>query len=91
MLVAAAASSCSRPPARTDGNPAFSADARRIVFTGTNDRGTTDLYVRRLDGGAARLIVHDAGEPAWSCGNRLAYVRGGNVYLARPGAATAVS
>jgi Tol biopolymer transport system component len=67
-----------------DGNPAFSPDGRRIVFSGANDRGTSDLYVRRLDGGAARLIVHDAGEPAWSSRNRLAYVRSGNVYSARP-------
>ena len=67
-----------------DGDPAFARDGRRIVFTGTNDRGTTDLYVRRLDGGGARLIVHDAGEPAWSSRNRIAYVRSGNVYVANP-------
>jgi TolB protein len=67
-----------------DGSPAFSPDARRIVFTGSNDRGTTDLYVRSASGGAARLIINDAGEPAWSRRNVLAYVRSGNVYVARP-------
>jgi Tol biopolymer transport system component len=67
-----------------DGDPCFSPDGERIVFTGANDRGGTDLYTRRLDGGAARLIVHDAGQPAWSSRNRLAYVRSGNIYSARP-------
>ena len=70
-----------------DGNPAFAPDGRRIVFSGTNDRGTTDIYVRRLDGGAAQLIVNDAGEPAWSVRDVIAYVRSGNIYVARPGGA----
>jgi Tol biopolymer transport system component len=68
-----------------DGEPAFAPDGRRIVFTGTNDYGTTDLYVRRVGRGAARMIVHDAEEPAWSSRNTLAYVRRGNIYVARPG------
>jgi Tol biopolymer transport system component len=68
-----------------DGDPVFSADGRRIAFTGSNDRGTTDLYVRRLDGGAARLIINDAGAPAWSSRGVIAYVRSGNIYVARPG------
>jgi Tol biopolymer transport system component len=67
-----------------DGNPAFAPDGRRIVFTGTNARGTTDLYVRRLDG-AAQLIVNDAGEPTWSSRDVIAYARSGNIYVARPG------
>jgi Tol biopolymer transport system component len=67
-----------------DGDPAFSPDGRRIAFTGTNERGTTDLYVMRLDGGAARVIVYDASAPAWSSRNRIAYVREGNVYSADP-------
>jgi hypothetical protein len=68
-----------------DGNPAFAPDGRRIAFTGTNARGTTDLYVRRLDGGAAQLIVSDAGEPTWSSRDIIAYVRSGNIYVARSG------
>jgi dipeptidyl aminopeptidase/acylaminoacyl peptidase len=68
-----------------DGDPVFAPDGRRIAFTGTNDRGTTDLYVRSLSGGAANLIVSDAGEPSWSSRGVIAYVRSGNVYVARPG------
>jgi Tol biopolymer transport system component len=68
-----------------DGSPVFSPDGASVAFTGTNTRGTTDLYVRRLSGGAANLIVNDAGEPTWSSRNVIAYVRSGNVYVARPG------
>ena len=73
-------------PAATadDGDPCFSPDGKRIAFTGANDRGGTDLYIRGLEGGAAHLIIHDAGAPAWSSRNRLAYVRSGNVYTANP-------
>lgn len=73
-------------PATTtdDGDPCFSDDGKRITFTGVNDRGGTDLYTRRLEGGGARLIIRDAAEPAWSSRGRLAYVRSGNVYSARP-------
>ena len=86
-VMAPAGSGLSLLPAVTadDGNPAFGPDGRRIVFTGTNDRGTTDLYVRRLDGGAAQLIVNDASEPTWSSRDVIAYVRSGNIYVARPG------
>ena len=73
-------------PATTtdDGDPCFSDDGKRITFTGVNDRGGTDLYTHRLEGGGARLIIRDAAEPAWSSRGRLAYVRSGNVYSARP-------
>jgi dipeptidyl aminopeptidase/acylaminoacyl peptidase len=86
-LMAADGSGLTLLPAVTgnDGDPAFSADGRRIVFTGTNDRGTTDLYVRGVAGGQARLIINDAGEPSWSSRGVIAYVRSGNVYVARPG------
>jgi hypothetical protein len=68
-----------------DGDPAFSADGSRIVFTGANERGTTDLYVRTVSGGPAQLIINDAGEPAWGSRGVIAYVRSGNIYVARPG------
>jgi Tol biopolymer transport system component len=86
-VMAADGSGLSLLPAATanDGNPAFAPDGRRIVFSGANERGTTDLYVRRIDGGPAQLIVNDAGEPAWSSRDVIAYVRSGNVYVARPG------
>lgn len=73
-------------PATTadDGDPAFSPDGERIVFSGANERGGTDLYVRRLNGGQARAIVYDASQPAWSSRNQLAYVRDGNIYRADP-------
>ncbi len=67
-----------------DSDPCFSPDGKRIAFTGVNDRGGTDLYIRTLEGGAARTVVLDAGEPAWSSRNRVAYVRSGNVYTANP-------
>jgi dipeptidyl aminopeptidase/acylaminoacyl peptidase len=67
-----------------DGDPAFAPGGRRIVFTGSNDRGTRDVYVRSVGGGPARLIIRDAGEPAWSSRDEIAYVRSGNVYVARP-------
>ena len=67
-----------------DGDPCFSPDGKRIAFTGVNDHGGTDLYIRRLEGGAGQVIIYDAGEPAWSSRNRLAYVRSGNVYTAPP-------
>jgi Tol biopolymer transport system component len=86
-VMAADGSGLSLLPAVTadDGNPAFAADGRRIVFTGANARGTRDLYVRGLAGGAAQLIVNDAGEPTWSSRDVIAYVRSGNIYVARPG------
>jgi Tol biopolymer transport system component len=75
-------------PAATgdDGDPAFSPDGRRIFFTGANDRGGTDLYVRAADGsGAARLLINDAAQPAVSARGALAYARGGNIYMRPPG------
>jgi hypothetical protein len=64
-----------------DGDPAFSPDGRRIVFTGRNDAGGTDLYVRRVDGRTARLAVKDAAQPAWSSRGALAWVRDRKVYV----------
>jgi dipeptidyl aminopeptidase/acylaminoacyl peptidase len=67
-----------------DGDPAFSPDGKRIVFTGANDHGGTDVYVRRIDGAEPKAIVYDAEEPAWSSRNEIAYVREGNIYAADP-------
>jgi TolB protein len=67
-----------------DGEPAFAPDGKRIVFAGKNDHGTTDVYVRRLDGGEASAIALDASEPAWSSRNQIAYVLGGKVYRSDP-------
>jgi Tol biopolymer transport system component len=64
-----------------DGDPTFSPDGRRIVFTGKNDAGGTDLYVRRVDGRSARLVVEDATQPAWSSRGALAWVRDRKVYV----------
>jgi WD40 repeat protein len=71
-------------PAATadDGDPCFSPNGSRIAFTGVNDHGGTDLYIRDLGSGAAHMIIRDAGEPAWSSNGRLAYVRSGVVYTA---------
>ncbi len=72
-----------QPAATTDdGDPCFSPDGKRIAFTGANDQGGTDIYIRRVRGGAAQMIIHDASEPAWSSSGRLAYVQAGHVYTA---------
>jgi hypothetical protein len=64
-----------------DGDPAFSPNGRRIVFTGVNERGGTDVFVYALGSQFVRLIVQDAGEPAWSSRNEIAWVRDGNIYV----------
>jgi Tol biopolymer transport system component len=86
-LIAASGGAVTLLPGATanDGDPTFTADGKRIVFTGANDHGTTDLYVRSVNGAAAaRLLLQDAGEPAVSVRGVLAYVRTGNVYLRLP-------
>lgn len=75
-------------PAATadDGDPVFSPNGKRIVFTGANDRGGTDLWVRAADGsGPAHLLINDAAQPAISFRDALAYTRGDNVYIRPPG------
>jgi Tol biopolymer transport system component len=86
-LIAASGGAVTLLPGATsdDGDPAFTPDGKRIVFTGANDHGTTDLYVRAIDGtGGARLLLQDAAQPAVSVRGVLAYVRSGNVYLRVP-------
>jgi hypothetical protein len=75
------------PAATTnDGDPVFTPDGKRIVFTGANDHGGTDLYVRSVNGkGAARLLIEDAAEPAVSVRGVLAYVRNDTVYARKHG------
>src|SRR4051812_14715525 len=86
-LIAASGGAVTLLPGATsdDGDPTFTPDGKRIVFTGANDHGTTDLYVRAIDGtGGARLLLQDAAQPAVSVRGVLAYVRSGNVYLRVP-------
>jgi TolB protein len=65
-----------------DGHPAFVPGGRRIAFTATNNRGGTDILMRRVDGrGDVATLRYDATEPAWSARGDFAFVRDGNVYL----------
>jgi Tol biopolymer transport system component len=70
-----------------DGHPAFVPAAfvpgrPRIAFTATNERGGTDILMRRVDGrGKVATLRYDATEPAWSARGDFAFVRDGNVYL----------
>jgi Tol biopolymer transport system component len=86
-LIGAAGGPVTLLPAATgdDGEPTFTADGKRIVFTGTNDHGTTDIYARRVDGsGTVHLLVEDARQPAVSVRGVLAFVSGNKVYVQRP-------
>jgi hypothetical protein len=65
-----------------DGDPAFSANGRRIVFTGHDAQGVPSVYERLVDGAPARLLVPNASEPVVSSRKRLAFVRDGSVYAA---------
>lgn len=69
------------PVTSNDGDPAFSPDGRRIVFTGTDDGGTADVWVIRLGSMFARKIVSDASMPAWSSRNEIAWVRDGRIHV----------
>jgi dipeptidyl aminopeptidase/acylaminoacyl peptidase len=71
------------PAATTDdGDPAFTPNGRRIVFSGLDAQGAHGVYVRSVEGGPARLLVRNAAEPVLSSRNRLAFVRDRVVFVA---------
>jgi Tol biopolymer transport system component len=65
-----------------DRDPAFTPNGKRIVFTGRDEHGVRNVYVRSAGGGPAHLLVRDAREPVMSTQGRLAFVRDGVVYVA---------
>ena len=77
-------------PAQTDddGEPAFSPDGRRLVFTGHEgpaNAQSAHLYVLALAGGRARRLTRAAGtQAAWSVRGRIAFSRGTGLYAIRP-------
>jgi Tol biopolymer transport system component len=77
-------------PAHTDddGEPAFSPDGRRLVFTGHTSVGSgavARLYVVSLTTGRVRALAAGQGsQPTWSGRNRIAFVRDGDVYVVWP-------
>jgi len=70
-----------------DSEPAFSPSGRRLVFTGrTRVRGRRrlDLYTLDLHSGQTRRLTRRGGrQAAWSSRNRIAFVRGGDIYVVR--------
>ena len=68
-----------------DGEPAWSPDGRRIVFTGVAPGGGIDLYVLNVAKGTSRRITTTGGRaPAWSTRNRIAYVTGYSEVVGQP-------
>ncbi len=66
---------------RFDGNPGWSPDHRRIIFSSDRDSdpGTNDLYTMDASGGDVRRLTNSPGESEWSAkfspdGRRVAYV-----------------
>lgn len=72
-----------------DSEPAFSPSGRRLVFTGrTRVRGHRKLNLYILDprsGRTRRLTQRGGRQGAWSSRNRIAFVRGGDIYVLRRG------
>ncbi|MGI8750593.1 MAG: TolB family protein [Thermoleophilaceae bacterium] len=70
-----------------DSEPAFSPSGRGLVFTGrTRVRGRRrlNLYILDLRSGRTRRLTRRGGRQAtWSSRNRIAFVRGGDIYVAR--------
>ncbi|MEJ7788258.1 MAG: hypothetical protein WKF29_00115 [Thermoleophilaceae bacterium] len=66
-----------------DSNPAFSPSGRQLVFHGRAATAQA-IFVRSLDGGAARRLAAGASAPDWSERNVIAYVRNGAIFSSRP-------
>ena len=69
-----------------DGEPAWSPDGKRIVFTGISPGSTaTDLYVYNVARRVSRRLTNTgARRPAWSTRNRIAYVTGYSQVVGQP-------
>ncbi len=69
-----------------DGEPAWSPDGRRIVFTGVSPGSTgVDLYVLNVAKGTSRRLTNGgARAPAWSTRNRIAFVTGYSQVTGQP-------
>ena len=75
-------------------NLALSPDGRRLVFVGTDTAGRRQLWMRTLDGAAARPLAdtEDAYSPFWSPDSRwLAFVANGKLRKLDPSGGPAVT
>ena len=73
-----------------DGEPAFSAGGRRLAFSAGPsvsgpDAASRGIWVRNLATGAVTPVAQRGSDPAWSSRNWIAFVRGGQIWRARPG------
>jgi D-alanyl-D-alanine carboxypeptidase len=68
------------------GYPRWAPDGSRLVFTGA-DGGDTDIQIVGLDGANLVTLTNDhvpEAEPAWSSDGRIAFTRGGNIFVVDP-------
>jgi len=68
-------------------SPSFSPDGRQVAFAWAGPNGNTlHIYIQSLDGSSPRRLTNDPAPddfPEWSPdGSRIAFIRGGMVYLA---------